>query len=139
MSYRVEYNGADLEVMSLDAALDNAKHAIAADVGPVSGWTVEHDETINDWFVQGVVDGSPVGPTAVVTGPEPVAASTPAEPTVNDGDGWLQRVVFTGATPAEAFGTATTWLSSRASVVAVGDVSWQTTATGHQLRIYYRA
>jgi hypothetical protein len=139
MTYRVEYNGADLEVMSLDVALDNAKHAIAADVGPISGWTVEHDDTINDWFVQGVVDGTPVGPTAVISGPEPVAAATPAGPPDTGGDGWLQRVSFTGATPAEAFAAATTWLASRASVVAVGDVTWQTGGAGSELRIYYRA
>ena len=77
MTYRVEYNGGDIEVTTLDAALDNAKHAIASDVGPISGWTVEHDETINDWFIQGVVHGKVVGSTAVVSGPEPVM--TPSE------------------------------------------------------------
>jgi hypothetical protein len=71
MTYRVEYNGEDIEVTTLDAALDSAKNAIAADVGPISGWTVEHDDAINDWFVQGVLDGTPIGPTAVVSGPEP--------------------------------------------------------------------
>ncbi len=137
MTYRVEYNGGDIEVTTLDAALDNAKHAIAADVGPISGWTVEHDETINDWFVQGVLDGAPVGPTAVVSGPELVmpAATAPRRPG-HDPDGWVRCVSFTGATPADAFATATSWLSGRASVVTVSDVSWQVSGGGYRLRLY---
>ena len=137
MTYRVEYNGGDLEVTTLDAALDNAKHAIAADVGPISGWTVEHDETINDWFVQGVLDGEPVGPTAVISGPEPVATAAAAPPPPgHEPDGWVRCVSFTGATAADAFATATSWLSGRASVVTVSDVSWQTSARGYRLRLY---
>ena len=134
MSYRVEYNGGDVEVMTLDAALDSAKNAIAADIGPVSGWTVEHDETINDWFVQGVIDGHRVGPTAVVAGPEltmaPVAA--PQHP-AREVDGWVQRVSFGGANVAEAFAGATNWLNGRASVLHVTDVSW----SDGQLRLYF--
>ena len=140
MNYRVEYNGDDVELTTLDAALDNAKHAIATDVGPVSGWTVEHDEAINDWFVQGVLDGSPIGPTAVVSGPEPM---TPATPTgrvypAGDAEDWARRVSFTGRTPVEVFDKATSWLAARPDVAAVGDVSWRVTATGPQIRIYYR-
>ncbi|MCA2214776.1 hypothetical protein [Jidongwangia harbinensis] len=139
MTYRVEYNGGDLEVSTLDAALDNAKHAIAADVGPISGWTVEHDETINDWFVQGVRDGTPIGPTAVVTGPEPVAAGQVDGGTGDDTDGWVRRVSFPGITPAEAFGAAAVWLGARTPVLTVTDVSWQPVpGGGHELRIYYR-
>ena len=138
MTYRVEYNGGDLEVATLDAALDNAKNAIAADVGPISGWTVEHDETINDWFVQGVLDGSPVGPTAVISGPEPIvaAAAAPQQPGA-DADGWVRCVSFTGPTAADAFATASAWLSGRASVVRVTDVSWQPTGAGYRLRVYF--
>jgi hypothetical protein len=139
MSYRVEYNGGDIEVTTLDAALDNAKNAIAADVGPISGWTVEHDETINDWFVQGVRDGSPVGPTAVISGPEEMIAATAAPQSDTGSDGWVERVSFTGTTAAEAFATATTWLSSRASVVTVSDVSWRTAPGGYRLRLYVTA
>jgi hypothetical protein len=139
MTYRVEYNGDDIEVTTLDAALDNARSAIAADVGPISGWTVEHDETINDWFVQGVRNGTPVGPTAVVSGPEPVATAGPAPlGPGGDPDGWVQRVSFTGPTAAEIFGTAATWLSGRAAVVSVSDVSWQSAAGGYQLRLYFQ-
>jgi hypothetical protein len=139
MTYRVEYNGGDLEVATLDAALDNAKNAIAADVGPISGWTVEHDETINDWFVQGVLDGAPVGPTAVITGPDPVAAGPASGDAGDDTDGWVRRVSFPGATPAEAFGAAATWLGTRTSVLTVTDVSWQPSpAGGHELRLYFR-
>ena len=139
MTYRVEYNGGDIEVTTLDAALDNAKGAIAADVGPISGWTVEHDETINDWFVQGVLDGAPVGPTAVITGPDPVAAGPVSGEPGDDTDGWVRRVSFPGATPAEAFGAAATWLGARTSVLTVTDVSWQSSpAGGHELRLYFR-
>src|SRR5919112_2409591 len=125
MTYRVEYNGEDIEVTTLDVALDSAKNAIAADVGPISGWTVEHDDAINDWFVQGVLDGTPVGPTAVVSGPEPTAPTDPRDlgvvvgaeadearvrptttPRSRQADGWARVAVFGGSTPAEAFGNA---------------------------------
>jgi hypothetical protein len=140
MTYRVEYNGDDIELATLDAALDNAKHVIAADVGPISGWTVEHDDTINDWFVQGVLDGSPVGPTAVVSGPEPVAPASPTGRVYSseDAEDWARRVSFTGGTPAEVFGKATTWLAARPEVVEVGDVCWRSAAGGLRLRLYYR-
>jgi hypothetical protein len=139
MTYRVEYNGADIEVTTLDAALDNAKHAIASDIGPISGWTVEHDETINDWFVQGVLDGAPIGPTAVVTGPDPVATTPASGGAGDDTDGWVRRVSFPGGNPGEAFGAAATWLTARTSVLTVTDVSWQPSpGGGHELRIYYR-
>lgn len=164
MTYRVEYNGSDMEASTLDQAIEGAKQAIAADVGPVSGWAVEHDETINDWFIQGVTDGSPVGSTAVVSGPEPVMTPDPparrrpgAGPGVpggpggiygtrrpagpDDGDGWLRSISFTGVTPAEVFGKATTWLAARPDAVAVSDVGWQQTPDrpdAFQLRIHYR-
>lgn len=135
MNYRVEYNGGDVELSTLDAALDNAKNAIATDVGPISGWTVEHDETINDWFVQGVRHGRPVGPTAVVSGPEPVLspASAPPQPG-HEPDGWVRRVSFSGSSAAEAFATAASWLANRSTVVTVTDASWQA-ATG-RLSLY---
>jgi hypothetical protein len=140
MNYRVEYNGEDVELSTLDAALDNAKNAIAADIGPISGWTVEHDETINDWFVQGVRNGAPVGPTAVVSGPEPMAQVTETGGVYSAGDAedWARRVAFTGGSPAEVFGKAATWLAHRPDVMAVSDVSWQPGATDLQLRIYFR-
>jgi hypothetical protein len=153
MTYRVEYNGSDVEVTTLDSAIEGAKQAIAADVGPVSGWTVEHDETINDWFVQGVSNGSPVGSTAVVTGPEPVMAQPePVRPhqdapgvyrarhPVGSADGgWLRSTSFTGVTAAEAFGRATAWLAGRPDSVEVSDVGWHATpAAGEfELRIHY--
>ncbi|BCJ55602.1 hypothetical protein Asp14428_70770 [Actinoplanes sp. NBRC 14428] len=100
MTYRVDYNGEDAELATLDAALDTAKEAIAADVGPVSGWAVEHDETINDWFVQGVLDGKAVGATAVVSGPEPTtAAQTYPRPAPAAGESAARCMTFTGATP----------------------------------------
>jgi hypothetical protein len=144
MNYRVEYNGDDVELSTLDAALDNAKQAIATDVGPISGWSVEHDETINDWFVQGVLDGAPVGPTAVVSGPEQMTVAEPEpQPTGRgssgeDAEGWARVVSFTGLNPAEVFGKATTWLAAHPDVAMVGDVSWQPTAAGPRLRIYFR-
>jgi hypothetical protein len=136
MTYRVEYNGEDIELATLDNALDNAKNAIAADVGPISGWTVEHDETINDWFVQGVLDGTPVGPTAVVSGPEPTASTAPSGRVyaTGDTDDWTRRVSFTGATPAEVFDRAAAWLAAQPGSVTLNDVSWQS----GELRIYYR-
>ena len=162
MTYRVEYNGRDVEASTLDAAIEDAKDAIAADVGPVSGWTVEHDETINDWFIQGVINGSPVGSTAVVTGPEPTVvsdeappqhrdqrgtgawqaypASRPAEP-LDDHEDWSRTLVFTGVTPAEVFGKATTWLAARPDGVQVVDVGWQpptVAGDGFHLRVHYR-
>ncbi|GLY95960.1 hypothetical protein [Actinoplanes sp. NBRC 103695] len=134
MTYRVEYNGGDLEVTTLDAALDNAKNAIASDLGPISGWSVEHDESINDWFVQGVINGEPVGPTAVISGPEtmvaPVAAPQHPARTI---DGWVQCLSFSGPTAVEAFAAATNWLNARASVINVTDVSW----SNGRLRVYF--
>ena len=135
MSYRVEYNGEDIELAALDVAIDNAKNAIAADVGPISGWTVEHDATINDWFVQGVLDGSPVGPTAVVSGPEPIAPAPSGRVYASgDAEDFARRVSFSGATAAEAFDRAAAWLAARPEYLAVNDVSWQ----AGELRIYYR-
>jgi hypothetical protein len=159
MTYRVEYNGEDIEVTTLDAALDSARNAIAADVGPISGWTVEHDDAINDWFVQGVLDGTPIGPTAVVSGPEPTAAP-PVDPrdlgvvvgTDPYGTGiratttprsrgvdQVRVVAFRGSTPAEAFGQATAWLAGNPDLVMIADVGWHPTANGPELRIYYPA
>jgi hypothetical protein len=141
MTYRVEYNGGDLEVGTLDAALDNAKHAIAADVGPISGWSVEHDEMINDWFIQGIRSGEPIGPTAVVSGPEPVtptavAPVSPARHLAADDDR-PYRVSFAGGTPAEVFAMATTWLAGRPDVTEVDDVAWAADRSAHRLRIYF--
>ncbi len=111
MTYRVEYGGGDIEIPTLNEAIEGAKQAIAADVGPVGEWSVEHDEAINDWFVQGYVNGRPVGPTAVVSGPEPTTAvdPPPARPGAGDLDGWLRSITFDGVTPAEVFGKATAW------------------------------
>jgi hypothetical protein len=135
MTYRVEYSGEDYDFDSLDAALDCARKAIAEDIGRLDGWTVEHDETVNDWFVQGVRNGRRIGQTAVVTGPRLSAAVTGA-PTVFEE--WERRVVFIGRTPAEAFAMAAEWLDRRPDVQALGDVGWHRTADGHQLRLYYR-
>ncbi|AGZ44544.1 hypothetical protein [Actinoplanes friuliensis] len=140
MNYRVEYNGEDIDLPTLDAALDNAKHAIASDVGPISGWSVEHDETINDWFVQGVIDGKAVGATAVVTGPEPMmtAPAYPRHAPANTDD-QARRRVFTGATPADVLGMAANWLAGRPEVRAVDDLGWHPRADGIELRVYYRS
>ncbi|WP_203837751.1 hypothetical protein [Winogradskya humida] len=138
MTYRVEYNGEDLEVATLDSALDNAKHAIASDVGQISGWAVEHDETINDWFVQGVLDGQAVGPTAVVSGPEPMLmAETRRAPAAAERE--VLRMTVTGATPAEALQMAASWLAGRPEIIDVDDIGWHPTRAGYQAKIYYRA
>jgi hypothetical protein len=137
MTYRVEYTGGDVEITTLDAAIETAKQAIAADVGPIAGWSVEHDETINDWFVRGYVDGEPVGATAIVSGPEPTFVPDDRPRDVRGGDAWLRVATFDGATPAEAFGKATAWLAGRPEVV-VGDVGWQADPTACQLRLNYR-
>ncbi|MEV8506097.1 hypothetical protein AB0368_14875 [Actinoplanes sp. NPDC051475] len=140
MTYRVEYNGEDLELATLDAALDNAKHAIAADVGPISGWAVEHDETINDWFVQGVRDGEAVGATAVVTGPEPtMTAEALPRHAPAAGDTAARCMTFTGATPAETLDMAAAWLAGRPQILDVDDLGWHLTRTGYEARVYYRA
>lgn len=138
MSYRVEYNGDDLEVGTLDAALDNAKHAIAADLGPVSGWSVEHDEMINDWFVQGVRAGQRVGPTAVVSGPEPVVAAPAGPARHQSADGERPyRISFTGVSAAEVLGAAATWLAARPEITEVSDVALASNSEAYQLRVYY--
>jgi hypothetical protein len=140
MAYRVEYNGEDVELATLDAALDAARHAIATDVGRFDGWAVEHDDTINDWFVQAVRDGRRIGPTAVVTGPELSGSGPrhvrPSGPNVFEE--WERRVVFVGDTPAEVFALAADWLDRRPEIESLGDVGWHRTAEGHQLRLYYR-
>jgi hypothetical protein len=129
MAYRVEYNGDDVELGTLDAALDAARHAIAHDVGRFDGWAVEHDERIDDWIVQAVRNGRRVGPTAVVSAAGRVPAIF---------EEWERRVVFVADSPAEAFAMAAAWLDRRPEIEALGDVGWHRTADGHQLRIYYR-
>jgi hypothetical protein len=157
VTYRVEYNGTDAEISTLDAAVEAAKHAILTDVGPVSGWTIEHDEAINDWFIQGVRNGELVGSTAVVAGPEPVmgtdeSAGSPhdagryhphrAPDGFDDTDEPARSVAFAGVSAIEAFGKATTWLAGRADEIEVLDVAWRQPADRRspcQVRIYYRA
>ncbi|WP_127504398.1 hypothetical protein [Actinoplanes solisilvae] len=127
MAYRVEYRGEDFGVATLDMALDRARNAILGDIGSLDGWAVEHDESVNDWFVQGVRNGRRIGATAVVSGPRPGVVEE-----------WERRVVFLGDTPAEAFAMAAEWLRRRPDITALGDVGWHRTADGHQLRVYFR-
>jgi len=127
VAFRVEFKGEDYDFRSLDAALDCARSAILADIGSIDGWAVEHDESVDDWFVQGVRNGRRVGVTAIVSGPR---ASVFEE--------WERRVVFVGDTPAEAFAMAAAWLERRPEITSLGDVGWHHTADGHQLRVYYR-
>ncbi|NMO51357.1 hypothetical protein HH310_09165 [Actinoplanes sp. TBRC 11911] len=138
MAYRVEYNGEDYELATLDAALQAARQAIADDIRRLDGWTVDHDDTINDWFVQAVLDGRRVGPTAVVYGPDPVAGGPVPRTRAAVYEEWERRVIFVGDTPAEAFALAADWLERRPGIEAIGDVGWHHTADGHQLRLYYR-
>ena len=133
MAYRVEYGGEEIDFASLDAALDCARTAILDHIGRIDGWAVEHDEAVNEWFVQGVRDGRRVGRTAVVIGPRPRHRSSP---TVFEE--WERRAVFVGDTPAEAFAMAAAWLDKRPDITTLGDVGWHHTADGHQLRVYYR-
>ncbi|MEU7908257.1 hypothetical protein [Actinoplanes sp. NPDC049118] len=140
MNYRVEYNGDDIDLPTLDAALDNAKRAIASDIGPISGWSVEHDESINDWFIQGVIDGEAVGATAVVTGPEPtLTARNHPRHAPALADDLARRRVFTGSTPADVLAMAANWLAGRTEVRAVDDLGWRYRTDGFELRVYYRS
>jgi len=127
MTYRVEYNGEDIELATLDAALNCARNAIANDIDRFDGWAVEHDEGVDDWFVQAVRNGRRVGSTAVIVGPDSRVIEE-----------WERRVSFVGRTPAEAFAMAADWLDRRPEIDVLGDVGWHHTANGHQLRIYYR-
>jgi len=157
MAYRVEYNGEGVELATLDAALNVARNAIANDVDRFDGWAVEHDETVDDWFVQAVRNGRRIGPTAVIVGPPPDRHMRPGPGDLRLGDPrsgdprsgdprsgptvveeWEKRVSFVGATPAEAFAMAADWLERRPEIETLGDVGWHHTANGHQLRIYYR-
>ena len=134
MVFRVEYNGEGIDLATLEAALDCARTAIANDVDRFDGWAVEHDEDVDDWFVQAVRNGRRVGPLAVISslaqrrGPGPAIVEE-----------WERRVSFVGQTPAEAFAMAADWLERRPDIATLGDVGWHHTASGHQLRIYYRA
>jgi hypothetical protein len=132
MAYRVEYNGEDIELATLDAALDCARNAIANDIDRFDGWAVEHDEDADDWFVQAVRNGRRIGPLAVITSIPRTAATAAAI------EEWERRISFVGQTPAEAFAMAADWLGRRPDIETVGDVAWHHTASGHQLRIYYR-
>lgn len=134
MVYRVEYNGEDIELASLNAALDCARNAIANDIDRFDGWAVDHDEDVNDWFVQAVRGGRRVGPTAVIYGPD-LSGRTHGTAIVEE---WEKRISFIGDTPAEAFAMAADWLKRRPDIETLGDVGWHHTSTGHQLRIYYR-
>jgi hypothetical protein len=147
MAYRVEYNGEEIELATLDDALDCARNAIANDVDRFDGWAVEHDEELDDWYVQAVRDGRRVGPTAVISGPPVDPRDDPhfddrPEPVRDFGgkvvEEWERRVAFVGRTPAEAFALAADWLGRRPDIDVLGDVGWHHTASGHQLRIYYR-
>ena len=130
MAFRLEYNGEDVELATMDAALDAARHAIAHDIGRLDGWAVEHDEQADDWLVQGVRNGRRIGPTAVIS-------AAVRQPVIFEE--WERRVVFVGQTPAEAFAMAADWLDRRPEITALGDVGWHRTADGHQLRLYFRA
>jgi hypothetical protein len=147
MAYRVEYNGEDVELATLDAALNCARNAIAADVDLFDGWAVEHDEEVNDWFVQAVRNGRRVGPTAVIYGADqvrPAMIEDRARPALEDWErpaiveDWERRISFIGQSPAEAFAMAADWLERHPDVVTLGDIGWHHTPTGHQLRIYFR-
>lgn len=131
MVFRVEYNGEDIELATLEAALDCARNAIANDVDRFDGWAVEHDEDVDDWFVQAVRNGRRVGPLAVISSLQHRGRQAIVEE-------WERRVSFVGTTPAEAFAMAADWLERRPDVVVIGDVGWHHTASGHQLRIYFR-
>jgi hypothetical protein len=135
MVYRVEYNGEDIELATLNAALDCARNAIANDVERFDGWAVDHDEDVNDWFVQAVRNGRRIGPTATIFGPDVGGRRGSGGAIVED---WERRISFIGETPAEAFAMATEWLERRPDIETLGDVGWHHTANGHQLRIYYR-
>lgn len=147
MAYRVEYNGEDIQLATLDAALDCARTAIANDVDRLDGWAVEHDEDEDDWYVQAVRNGRRFGPTAVITAVARTAGNVvarpagnvAARPAGNIAEDWERRVSFVGRTPAEAFALAAEWLERRPDIEVLGDVGWHHTSSGHQLRIYYRA
>lgn len=131
MTYRVVYNGIDAEENTLNGAIEYAKTLITNDVGPMAAWKVEHDELINDWFVQGVQEGADVAYTATVVGPEsvgPVEESRVSEPygpgEEAGADARLRVRTFTGGTPAEVFGKATAWLAGSPSPVGVADLGW---------------
>jgi len=86
-----------------------------------------------------VLDGTPIGPTAVISGPEEMISAPAAPDHGGQADGWVQRVSFSGPTAADTFATAANWLAGRASVVTVSDVSWQSTPGGGRLRLYFTA
>ncbi len=161
MTYRVQYNGIDVEAATLESAIEYAKSIITDDAGPMTTWTVEHDEVVNDWFVQGIREDSPLEYTATVAGPEPVApveeASSgnhpwladdahrpgtwhPVAPPDDDRDERLRSRSFTGATPAEVFDKATAWLAGRHGSVGVIDLGWHHRPDSYEplnLTIYY--
>src|SRR5262249_23553704 len=128
MAFRVEYKGEDIELATLDAALNCARNAIANDLERFDGWTVDHDDDADDWFVQAVRNGRRIGPTAVI-----YTADRNRPAVVED---WERRVSFIGKSPAEAFAMAADWLDRHPDVVSLGDIGWHHTPTGHQLRIY---
>lgn len=147
MTYRVVYNSIDVEANTLNAAIEYARTLITNDVGAVTAWTVEHDELINDWFVQATVEGSPVAYTATVVGPESVGPAEEARvaaayaPTDDPGDDERLRArSFTGVTPAEVFGKATAWLAGSPVPMGVADVGWHVVPDSPEpldLTIYY--
>lgn len=131
MTYRVVYNGIDVEENTLNGAIEYAKTLIVNDVGEMATWTVDHDELINDWFVQGVPEGSTVAYTATVVGPESVGPVEESRVTDNygpadepGGDERLRAKSFSGVTPAEVFGKAAAWLAGSPAPVGVADVGW---------------
>jgi hypothetical protein len=148
MTYRVSYNGIDVEESTLNGAIEYAKSLIANDAGTVTAWRVEHDELINDWFVQGTLDGEPIAYTATVVGPDsvgPVEESRLGEQhhgtTGNEeGADRVRSKSFGGQSPAEVFGRATAWLAGQPTAVVVADVGWHYLPNSPEpldLTIYY--
>jgi hypothetical protein len=155
MTYRVQYHASSVEAPTLEAAIEYAKSMIVEDAGEMAAWRIEHDDVVNDWFVQGTPDGS-LQYTATVAGPEPVPdlddavpaqpaevyPGRPARPTRPDEDGAVVRCrSFAGGLPAEVFGQATAWLAAAGDSVELLDLGWHQLADGAaplDLRVYYR-
>lgn len=155
--YEIEYNGSLSEEVTEAAALHGAKRLIDQDIGPVTDWAVAHDQVINVWFVQAEVDGTPVGSTATITGPEQAVSNAtsdypphiPAVPLGNrltaeprrrrEDDSWLRCATFTGSSPANAFYDAYAWIAAQQHTIVISDVGWSVAPASHRfnIKVYY--
>lgn len=153
--YEIEYNGRIFDESTEIKAMAAAKHAIQQDAGPVEQWAVQHDDIINVWFVQRLMGGSPVGPTATITGPQRTTgepqSSLPAHFLATSrrpryladqvDERWIRCAMFVGESPTDVFAQILAWIARQEHEIKICEVGWTgdtRTAASCQLMLYFQ-